>query len=254
MSGPLSAFEDWFTPRPPDIQVDLVALAFVNVGGFGVSVDDLLEEDVVAPFLDALDELGQELRPRRQVSCALTLRAAVDFFVMRQRGARSGWQDLRSVNERIREQLAAKGQPTHALDRLLQQLPFREKLWLRAAESWRELCAGPLSDATLDAWLADPAQQADSTVVSGSSLRRTIPNRETQTHPLRQWVATAAYRTRPNQRSRENTSIPRAPRVSATYKCAGDKRSTSRSTVKSASRPLSSSVLPMARVVTGRPW
>lgn len=62
----------------------------MNVGGFGVSITDLLDEDVVTPFLAALDELGQELPPRRQVSCALTLRAAVDFFVMRRRGARTG--------------------------------------------------------------------------------------------------------------------------------------------------------------------
>lgn len=153
MGSPLSAFDGWFCSQSPGIQSDLVALALAHLPGSGVDFVDMLGDDIVTPFRASLEVLENEGSAFQQVCAVVAMRSAIDFFVIRHRSSRSVWKTTRQLNRRAYEEIAAEGHTPAFLNSYSEHLPFREKQWLRAAEGWRDLCAGALSDDVLDAWL-----------------------------------------------------------------------------------------------------
>jgi len=92
------------------------------------------------------------------VSRLLAVRACIDFFLMKNRGSPSGWDKTKALYSSAQQHAEAENNARLAdhMKELKEKLPFREKQWLKAAESWRALCDGPLSDEALDQYLARP--------------------------------------------------------------------------------------------------
>jgi hypothetical protein len=80
------------------------------------------------------------------------LRTFIEFFVINQRGTKQNWQATLALNERLRDHIASEGHDPEFVERMIEQMPFREKLWIRSAESWKLLCHGALSDDSLNEW------------------------------------------------------------------------------------------------------
>ena len=91
------------------------------------------------------------------VGVALTLRATIEFFFIRRRGTRAGWDVTRAFLSGAKEFFASKGMDgmVESAERFLREVPFKEGQWLASAERWRTLTDTALSDASIDTWWND---------------------------------------------------------------------------------------------------
>jgi hypothetical protein len=144
---PLSAAVAWLDAQPPDVQYHLALFVMMHIHGVGLFEKT---QDCVAALREWLlaDGQGDQMVTTGK---AVMFRALVNFSC-RHFFTKKGWDAIEAHNAALRERAAAKGQENivNLVTRMLQEKPFRAALWLKAARSWEELCAGVLSDAALE--------------------------------------------------------------------------------------------------------
>lgn len=150
--NPLHALHMWVSSQPPNVQTDISILAFANMPGASLGMFDLLDEDLNGKFLQWL-EASETASPMKIVGTIISIRSAIAFFVMRNRDSKEKWKEIVTLNKTIRDDINAQGGSADFMADMIDRIPFREKTWLRTAQSWNELCSGPLSDEYLDYWI-----------------------------------------------------------------------------------------------------
>lgn len=151
--NPIRAITYWFSSQPREIKQDL---AFLVLSGLpGADIEGVMQGQLepIAYFEAWLKQQSQLSSSMKLVGAVLCARVSINFFVMRTRGSEKSWQQTIALSKSLREQFASQGQPVDFIDNMLQQAPFRKRLWIKSAASWRALCAGPLSDVALNDWL-----------------------------------------------------------------------------------------------------
>jgi hypothetical protein len=153
---PLLAILSWFDAQPPEVQETIAHLVLMHLPEI---VDQLYGSERLIFISDTKGlvlKLRQWLqpheldRPRDDVGKAVIFRALVDFSCQN-RFTKKGWDDFDGDQTAIREQADVENIKDIAdmADELIQRLPFRAALWLKAGRSWEQLCAGDLSDPAL---------------------------------------------------------------------------------------------------------
>lgn len=158
MQGPLSAFEDWFHAQPYEIRNDTVIMALALLPGIGLKPDDVQGDDWTVPFLRNLEAHAQDCSAREQVATALSIRAAMNFFLVRTKGVPEAWVETQEIAKRLADDAIEQRPPESFLRDILRQVPQGERLWRLAADQWREVASNAFADSTLAAWL-DPSMR-----------------------------------------------------------------------------------------------
>lgn len=151
VESPINAFLEWCRSLPiPHRQEIAELVAQFNPGYEGV---DAFELDTL------IDEFETKLKGYSEnkflgVGVVLSLRASIEFFLMRKRGSREGWQKSRDFFEGAKEHFAAEGKDSmvESASRFLQELPFREEQWIATSKKWNQLINAQLSDEYIDKW------------------------------------------------------------------------------------------------------
>lgn len=97
-----------------------------------------------------------EAEPRRAIGEMVAFIAALEFFVLHERGTEEGWSGMLMVNEQVRTELLLRGQSmayVEPLSKALLEMPLKKKRWLKQSERWHRLRATSLSNETLMRWL-----------------------------------------------------------------------------------------------------
>lgn len=143
---PATAFRRWYRELAPPIQDEIARLAF----GRSSDLVDVRRGPPAEALLKWLEATGND---HERFLRLLIVRAYLEFLVMRPRA--SNWarsaESLRRVGETATD--VDDAILTFA-EKALRELPFREKQWMRIVESWRDICAGALSDTALESWLS----------------------------------------------------------------------------------------------------
>lgn len=150
---PIDQVLGWYEDLAPELKQDL---AFqVHMLG-GQTLFPRPEEMGADKFADNFPRRVRELLGRHfdAAGLALMLCALIDF-VLKGRATREDWDATADFQERAIEWAEADGKEGFAatLRQGQERIPLRSRRWIKAAESWSELRAGPLSPDQIDAWL-----------------------------------------------------------------------------------------------------
>lgn len=94
--------------------------------------------------------------PRRAIGDLISFIAALEFFVLHERGTEDGWSGMLAVNEQVRTALLQRGQSiayVEPLSKALLEMPLKKQRWLKQSHKWRDLRSTSLSNDTLMHWL-----------------------------------------------------------------------------------------------------
>lgn len=150
MQSPILAFLEWYSSLPVPQRRDIASfVSHFNLGYDEVlAVDNRIEDAFVRCVMRYDDDKFHG------VGVALTLRATIEFFFIRRRGSRAGWDDTRAFLAGAKSFFASKGMDdmVESAESFLREVPFKEGQWLASAERWRALTDTALSDESIDAW------------------------------------------------------------------------------------------------------
>jgi len=143
---PISAIVSWLDAQPPEVKDTIAILVMMRLPEF----------ELFSHHLNILPELYKWLQEDERDRLLVTTGKAVIFralvnFTCRRHFSKEGWDEMTGDNAWIKDQVAGEGQEDVAnmAATLLQGVPFRKALWLKAARSWEQLCANDLSDEAL---------------------------------------------------------------------------------------------------------
>jgi hypothetical protein len=103
----------------------------------------------------------------QNIGFVLALRALIDFFIIRSRGTTEAWAEARRRIEGMRTLAENKKENERMIsefERMLNDLPQREKDWLEICGRWNTLRAKELSDDAIDKWERDIASTPQSSL------------------------------------------------------------------------------------------
>ena len=152
MPDPLHPFEailTWYNSLPPDFRKIVALLVLVHLPDFEVPEDMSLTDDSEACFRRWI--ALEQTHPATIVGKALIFRAIVDFtcrnFFFKERQ-----ESIKNWNLGFREHLLQKEDYEFAekVEHMVEQMPLRNAHWLKAAESWQQLCMTDISDVALE--------------------------------------------------------------------------------------------------------
>ena len=148
--NPLLAIQNWLDSEPLEVQQTIAMFVIRHLPrpeGEGLPLD-----------FDAT--LREWLQARTAIiGRAVIFRALVNFTCLG-RFTKEGWAEAAAQITEAREYFRRAGAGENLVNqatRMLEQKPFREAMWLRAARSWERLCAGDLSDAALELFRLRPS-------------------------------------------------------------------------------------------------
>jgi GNAT superfamily N-acetyltransferase len=147
---PLDQFEKWFDDQPDEVRSDCAhyALFFDLFEGSTTKV----EED----FRNWIRE-GYDLAFEAILVRILTLREILTIAVFFTRGSEAEWQRAEEMHLRVYESFQRKGLGKEAedIDKMVERLPERSQMWIKASASWKELIDGSLSNQALHSWFVE---------------------------------------------------------------------------------------------------
>ena len=149
--SPTEQFLAWYDSLPKDVRetvafflADLMPGQALRGHSIGDSVHGLRER-----LLALAEQSG-----RANAGLAVAVGALVDF-IMIGRSTKEDWSKKKESNKDVVEDALAEGDQDIAdtVRRQLEQLPFRSRQWLNAAQTWDSLRNGPLSPTAIHIWL-----------------------------------------------------------------------------------------------------
>jgi hypothetical protein len=151
VTSPINAFLEWWRSLPvPHRQEIATYVVEFNPGYEGV---DAFELDTL------IDEFEKKLKGYSEnkflgVGVALSLRTTIEFFLIRKRGSRKGWQNSRHYLDGAKQHFATEGKDwmVESINRCLQEFPFKEEQWIATNIKWKQLIDAQLSDEYIDKW------------------------------------------------------------------------------------------------------
>jgi len=153
IENPIQAILDWFVTQPLEIRQDLAFLTLYSLSGINSAVQDPSTNNPEGVMEGWLEQQAKLSSPNQLVGTTICVRAAIDFFVMCNRETKEDWIKTIEFNQTIRNRIGATGKDASFIDKMLERLPFRSKLWIKATKSWRNLCNETLSDDSLRTWM-----------------------------------------------------------------------------------------------------
>lgn len=87
-----------------------------------------------------------------RTSTILFARSVIDYAVMRSRNSKEKWLESIALNQQVADDLRAQGQDTAHIDSVVQSIPFRQRLWLRAFDDWIDFRDAHITDDHLERW------------------------------------------------------------------------------------------------------
>jgi hypothetical protein len=147
--NPLATILSWYDDQPQEIRETIPFFAMYYVPEFRGSWES---EKLVTAMRSWLQPDQAESRGHA-VGRAIICRALIDF-ICRNHFTKEGWELTRRRNSFARQIALEEGDTKMAeqVGTMIERIPFRAALWVKAGEAWRTLCASTLSDDTLDAY------------------------------------------------------------------------------------------------------
>jgi hypothetical protein len=146
---PNEALADWYKKLTPEERVETAFLIFAtlpSVSPLELENPEALESE----FLNFLN--GESGEPEFKLLGKVLCVRALITWIIHKRATPRDWAETRELLERIADSAESKGRSSAGIKDELDRLPFRSKRWIKAAESWRKLCATVLSDKSIADW------------------------------------------------------------------------------------------------------
>lgn len=151
LTHPIDVIEEWIVRFSPRERGELAELVIKTISS------SLPAEEQSVDTISLWTTRVKSLPPRQSVGHILSFCAAVEFFIIHDRGSYEGWDHLALVNESVKNALLHKGhseQFVSPITEALLEMPMRRKRWLQQAERWRTLRKTTLSETSLHQWLS----------------------------------------------------------------------------------------------------
>ncbi len=154
--SPLDAFGEWFESLPISVREDISFLSYIPLQKLlKVDIDTFDSKTRSDAFLDWV--INKEESYFTTVGKLLIIRSCIDFFIMQKRGTAEGWDETKRDHELMLEKIPNDPKAPDGIEEtvrgMLEKMPFRSKQWIKAAETWKNLCDSNLSDEALHAWM-----------------------------------------------------------------------------------------------------
>jgi hypothetical protein len=143
---PLDEFEKWFDAQPDEVRIECAHhLLFFDLfkGSHGNA------EESFRVWIKERDMEVQQMLLR-----TITLREVLTLIVFFTRGTEADWQRAEEINFRLFESFQRDGLTKLAKDveGLVEKLPERSEMWIKASANWKDLVNGALSNQVLQGW------------------------------------------------------------------------------------------------------
>ena len=151
MLSPIIAFLEWYRSLPIPHRQEIATFMVEFNPGYE-EVDSFKLDTLIDEFEKKLIEYSED--KFLGVGVALSLRTSIEFFFIRNRGSREGWQKSRDYLNRAKQHFAADGKDfmIESINKFLQEFPFKEEQWLVTSNKWEQLISTRLSDEYIDTW------------------------------------------------------------------------------------------------------
>ena len=153
-SDDLNPFDElvlWIFSQPREIQEEIAYSVLNFIPGHEDLFPDM-DVETLPSKLQAWFDAQADFSIIARTSTIIFVRSTIDYFVMRSKGSKSSWQENKQLNEQVIADLRSQGEPTEPIDRVVQSMSFRQRLWGRAYQDWREFRDQTISDANLEDW------------------------------------------------------------------------------------------------------
>jgi hypothetical protein len=146
VTHPLDQFEKWFEAQPDEVRSDCAhhLLFFDLFEGSHANAEE--------SFSVWIKERDVKVKP--MLLRILTLREILTLIVFFSRGTEASWQEAEETHFRMFESFQRDGFTELARDveGMVEKLPERSEMWIKASANWEELLNGALSNQALYSW------------------------------------------------------------------------------------------------------
>jgi hypothetical protein len=155
MESPINAFLNWYQTLPIPHRQDIAAFVVGFNPGFE-GVDTPGPKTLVSNFEEKLKSYSND--KLFGVGVSLSLRSCIEFFFIRKRGSREGWQEIKGFLEGAKEHFTKEGKDStvESAERYLREVPFREEQWIATCKKWDDIRTKEFSDDYIDRWWSEP--------------------------------------------------------------------------------------------------
>lgn len=157
MESPIRSFLSWHNSLPVTHRRLIAMVLFYYVPWFG-KIDPKDIENVTVKFEGKLKEYIED--KRLSVGIIMTIRACIDFFIIRKYGSEEGWAQTKEFYENTADHYSFSNYTDDEKEELLdisasslRSMSFERMQWRATCNKWQSLVSNELSDVYIGVWM-----------------------------------------------------------------------------------------------------